>query len=105
LDSSTLWVTGPSGLQRSSDDGANLQPVSDAPKLRLGSAAIDDTVWGVGDDGTVWRRDDRGLWTRVASIPPADPVSAIVAVARDRALVVTGSQLVWIDASGTTATA
>ena len=105
LDSSTLWVTGPSGLQRSSDDGASLQPVADAPKLRLGSAAIDDTVWGVGDDGTVWRRDDRGLWTRVATVPSADPVSALVAVTPDRAIVATGSQLVWIDASGTTSTA
>jgi hypothetical protein len=105
LDSSTLWVTGPSGLQRSSDDGASLQPVADAPKLRLGSTAIDDTVWGVGDDGTVWRRDDGGLWTRVASVPSADPVSALVAVTPDRAIVATGSQLVWIDASGTTSTA
>jgi hypothetical protein len=105
LDSSTLWVTGPSGLQRSSDDGASLKPVADAPKLRLGSAAIDDTVWGVGDDGTVWRRDDRGLWTRVARLPFADPVSALVAVTPDRAMVATGSQLVWIDASGSTSTA
>jgi len=105
LDSSTLWVTGPSGLQRSSDEGGNLQPVTDAPKLRLGSAAIEDTVWGVGDDGTVWRRDDRGLWAQVASVPSADPVSSIVAITPDRALVATGSQLVWIDESGTTSTA
>lgn len=105
LDSSTLWVAGPSGLQRSSDDGANLQPVTDAPKLRLGSAAIDDTVWGVGDDGTVWRRDAHGLWARVASVPSVDQVSAIVAATPDQALLATGSQLVWIDASGSTSTA
>lgn len=105
LDSSTLWVTGPSGLQRSSDDGANLRPVTDAPKLRLGSSAIDDTVWGVGDDGTVWRRGAQGLWTRVASVLSVDQVSAIVAATPDQALLATGSQLVWIDASGSTLTA
>ena len=104
LDSSTLWVTGPSGLQRSSDDGANLQPVADAPQLQLGSA-VDDTVWGVGGDGTVWRRDQRGLWARLASVPSTDPASAVVAVSPDRALVATGSQLVWIDSTGSVSTA
>lgn len=105
LDSSTLWATGPSGLQRSSDDGANLRSVPDAPQLHLGSAAVDDAVWGVGDDGTVWRRDDLGGWTRTASIPSGDPASAIVAASPDRALVVTGSHLVWIDSSDSTSIA
>lgn len=105
LDSTTLWVAGPSGLQRSSDDGASLQPVPDAPKLRLDSPAIDDTVWGLGDDGTVWRRDDRGLWTRVARVPSADPASALVAVTADRALIATGSELVRIDLPGVPSTA
>ncbi len=105
LDSSTLWVTGPGGLQRSTDDGASLRPVPDAPKLRLGSAAIDNTVWGVGNDGAVWRRDDLGQWTRVASVPSTDQVNAILAVSPNRALLATGSHLVWIEASGSTLTA
>lgn len=63
-------------LRASDDAGKSWSDVRDAPELVRLDWPSDDTAWGVGADGTVFRRSTDGNdWSRRGTLPP--PVQAI----------------------------
>lgn len=99
LDSTALWVTTPTGLQRSTDNGDTLAPVADAPALVLGALAPDKTVWGVTGNGTVTRRLGPDQWDTVAALDPGEQIQAILGVSRGEVLVATSTRSIWISST------
>lgn len=99
LDSTALWVTTPTGLQRSNDNGDTMAPVADAPALVLGALAADKTVWGVTGNGTVtrWLGPDR--WDTVAVLDPGEHIQAILGVSRGEVLIATSTRSIWVSST------
>jgi hypothetical protein len=99
LDSSALWVTTPTGLQRSTDDGATMAPVADAPTLVLGALAPDKTVWGVTGNGSVtrWLGPDR--WDTVAMLNPGEQIQAILGLSRGEVLIATSTRSIRVSST------
>lgn len=99
LDSTALWVTTPSGLQRSTDDGDSMSPVAEAPALVLGALAPDKTVWGVTGNGIVtrWLGPDR--WDTVAVLDPGEQIQAILGVSRGEVLIATSTRSIRVSST------
>lgn len=99
LDSTALWITTPSGLQRSADNGDSMAPVPDAPALVLGALAPDKTVWGVTGSGTVtrWLGPDR--WDTVAVLDRGEQIQALLGVSRAEVLIVTSTRSIRVSST------
>jgi len=77
VDTRTIWATGPTGLQRSDDNGRSFQPVTSAPRLSLATAADDTTPWGADDHGRVWTWSAPSGWLAVASVGHVTAIAAL----------------------------
>lgn len=78
----TILATTESGLARSTDGGRTFQAVRDAPTLGVLAWRQQDSLYGVGPDGTVHRSTDSGAtWARRGSV--AEQPEAVTVDVRD----------------------
>lgn len=93
VDTRTIWTTGPTGLQRSDDDGDSLTPVPASPRLVTTTVAADTTPWGVDRNGTLWTWLGAQGWTPVAKVGAVD---ALAAADSQTAYAIAGTQLIRV---------
>lgn len=72
-----VWATTADGVMLSNDRGATFSVLPGAPRLRLVTAASDDSLWGLDVDGIAWRSLDGRDWKQVTQLPEVEAVAAL----------------------------